>query len=256
MNSDTVIDPYGRPKTEEIKVLREMCRTDLKFLCKEILGMDKWDDVLHDDLQNYLEKSGSHKLILIPRGHLKSSIVTVSWCIQQILIDPNLTVLIRNAVWDLARDFLKQISGYLTSEILVSIFGTFCQTDSIWTNEKIQIAQRKDNVSREPTIMTAGLETALTGHHFQLIIDDDLVGQQNVTTKEQALKVITTFNDSENLLNSDGRHIVIGTRWAHRDLYGHLLTTNTKTVNLLPVDRTQGPEAWRNVYNLWLHYQK
>lgn len=245
-------DPYGDPGNDVVAHLRLMCRTNLKFLCKEILGMDKWDDVLHDDLQNFLEKSGTHKLILVPRGHLKSSIVTVGWCIQQILIDPNETILIRNAVWDLSREFLKQISNYLQSEILVSIFGVFCQPQSVWTKEVIEIAQKTDLVDRQPTITTAGLETALTGRHFKTIIDDDLVGQQNVTTKEQIQKVIQVYGDSENLLNPGGKHVIIGTRWANRDLYGHILTTDTNTVNLENVNKIEGNEAWRNAYNRWV----
>lgn len=246
------IDLYGKPKNDTVAHLRNMCRTNLKFLCKEILGMDKWDDILHDDLERFLNQSGTHKLILVPRGHLKSSIVTVGWCIQQILIDPNETILIRNAVWDLSREFLKQISNYLQSEILMGLFGQFCLPNSTWTKEVIEIAQKTDMVDRQPTITTAGLETALTGRHFKTIIDDDLVGQQNITTKEQANKVIQIYGDSENLLNSGGKHILIGTRWANRDLYGHILSTDTKTINLTNLNKTEGPEAWRLAYQRWL----
>lgn len=250
--ADEYIDPYGKPKNEAIAHLRRMCRTNLKFLCKEILGMDKWDDVLHDDLQAFLDNSGDHKLILVPRGHLKSSIVTVGWTIQQILINPNEAVLLRNAVWDLSREFLKQISNYLNSEILEQIFGEFCRPDSIWTKEVVEVAQKTDLVDRQPTITTAGLETALTGRHFRKILDDDLVGQQNVTTKEQALKVIQTYGDSENLLNSGGSHVIIGTRWANRDLYGHILAEDCRTVNGYHVDKRDGPEGWRKAYQRWL----
>ena len=33
-----------------IKDLQERCRTDLKFLCKNVLGMVDWEDSLHGDL--------------------------------------------------------------------------------------------------------------------------------------------------------------------------------------------------------------
>ncbi len=215
--------------------------------------MDKWDDVLHDDMQFFLDHSGKYKLILVPRGHFKSSIVTVGWCIQQILINPNESILIRNAVWDFSRELLAQISNYLQSPTLTSIFGQFCLPSSTWTKEVIEIAQKTDLVNRQPTITTAGLETALTGRHFTTIIDDDLVGQQNVTTKEQIQKVITVYEDSENLLNPGGKHIIIGTRWANKDLYGHLLNTDTKTVNLDNVDRASGSaEPWRETYMKWV----
>lgn len=247
-------DPYGEPDSEEIAHYREACRTDLKFLCKEILGMDWWDDNLHDNLQEFIVKSGKKKGILIPRGHLKTSIV-VGWIIQQLLIDPNETILIRNAVWDFSRIMLKQIQGYLTSEPLLTIFGVFCQPQCIWTKDEIQIAQRRNNVSREPSITTAGLETALTGRHFSIIVDDDLVNDLNSTTKEQIQKVVTTFNDSQNLLNSGGKHIVIGTRYANRELYGTLLANNTRSVNGMAIDKKDGVDAWRKVYQRWIVQQ-
>lgn len=245
-------DPFGKPKTESIKLLRQACRTNLKFLCKEILGMTKWDDALHDDLQKFLEASGTHKIVLVPRGHLKSSVVTVGWAIQQMLIDPNTRILIRNAVWDQARIFLKQINGYLIGGPLVEIFGEFCHSNSLWTKDEIEIAQKKSQEKRGPSITTAGLETALAGKHFDTIIDDDLVNQQNVTTKEQIQKVISTYEDVHSLLDRGGKHVVVGTRWSNKDLYGHLLTTDTKSVNGVVVDPADGAEGWRNAYNRWV----
>lgn len=252
MKNKTSADPYGKPANEDIARLRHLCRTNLKFLCKEILEMDKWDDVLHDDLERFLMFSGSHKLVLIPRGHLKSSIVTVGWTIQQILINPNLRILIRNGVWEQSRIFLRQISAYLSSGLLVKIFGEFCLKDSIWTKEVVNIAQHTSKTGREPTFTTAGLETALTGLHFDLILDDDLVGQQNTTTKEQIQKVIDVYEDSHSLLDRGGRHVVIGTRWSNKDLYGYLLTADTCTLNGLPMNKSEGVDAWRNIYFQWL----
>lgn len=244
------LDPYGDPKDPKIAELRAACRTNLKFLCKEILGMSKWDDVLHDDLQAYLQRSGKYKLVLIPRGHLKSSIVTVGWSIQQLLINPDTRILLRNAVWDQARRFLWQIQGYLEDSDLPVIFGKFASTKTVWTKEEIEIAQRKVKKA-SPSIMTAGLETSLTGLHFDIIVDDDLVNDKNTSTKEQIQKVIEVYNDSFNLLDRGGQHVVIGTRWNNKDLYNHILTTDTLTVNGEIVNKDE-PESWRGAYNRWL----
>lgn len=244
------LDPYGDPKDPKIAELRAACRTNLKFLCKEILGMSKWDDVLHDDMQHYLQTSGKYKLILIPRGHLKSSIVTVGWSIQQLLLNPDTRILLRNAVWDQARRFLWQIQGYLEDSDLPVIFGKFTNTKTVWTKEEIEIAQRKVKKA-SPSIMTAGLETSLTGLHFDIILDDDLVNDKNTSTKEQIQKVIEVYNDSFNLLDRGGQHVVIGTRWNNKDLYNHILTTDTLTVNGESVNKNE-PEAWRGAYNRWL----
>lgn len=242
-----VHDQFGNPESQEVAQLREACRVSLKYLAKEVLGMSKWDDGLHDDLAEYLEKSGKHKLILIPRGHLKSSIVTVAWTIQQLLRNSNTRILLRNAVWDQSRRFLGQIQGYLEDGQLPLIFGRFKNQKTLWTKEECDIAQKKVKKA-SPSIMTAGLETSLTGLHFDIIVDDDLVNDKNTSTKEQIQKVIDVYNDSFNLLDRGGIHIVIGTRWSNKDLYGHILTTDTRTVNLEPIVG-EGGEAWRTTYN-------
>ncbi len=103
--------------------------------------------------------------------------------------------------------------------------------------------------------MTAGLETSLTGLHFDIIIDDDLVNDKNTSTKEQIQKVIDVYNDSFNLLDRGGTHVVVGTRWSNRDLYGHILTTDIGTINGIPVK--QGiPESWREGYDRWITMNK
>lgn len=242
-------DPYGAPTNAEVAAIRDMCRSSLKYLSKEFLGMSKWDDTLHDSLADYLESSGKYKLILIPRGHLKSSLVTVAWTVQQLLRNPDYRILIRNAVWDQSRRFLGQIQGYLEDSKLPLIFGPFTSTKAIWTKEELEIRQRKVKKA-SPTIMTAGLETSLTGLHFDIIIDDDLVNDKNTSTKEQIQKVIDVYNDSFNLLDRGGIHIVVGTRWSNRDLYGHILNTDISTVNGVTVK--QGiAEGWREAYNAW-----
>jgi hypothetical protein len=178
----------------------------------------------------------------------------VGWAIQQLLRNPDLRILIRNAVWDQARRFLWQIQGYLEDSKLPIIFGKFNSAKTVWTKEEVEIAQRKVKKA-SPSIMTAGLETSLTGLHFDIIIDDDLVNDKNTSTKEQIQKVIDVYNDSFNLLDRGGIHVVVGTRWSNKDLYGHILTTDVATVNGIDVKKDIA-EGWREAYNLWIERGK
>ncbi len=231
----------------KIKALQNACKTDLRFLCKNVLGMMDWEDELHGSLAKELEEAESRKLFLMPRGHLKSSIITVGWAIQQILRDPNIRILITNAVWDKARAFLNQISGYLTDKSALSqIFGIFQTADMRWTRDEIEISQKKLRTVKEPTISTAGLEKSLTGYHYDLIIHDDLVDKENVTTKEQIEKVKGFYRNSLPLLDPGGRIVVIGTRWVIGDLYQELIETQATTINGRKIIDTQERLNWRN----------
>lgn len=232
---------------KDLKALRERCRTDLKFLAKDICGMTAWEDSLHNDLAQFLESPTDRKLILIPRGHLKSSLVTVCWSIQQILRNPNIRILITNAVWDTARLFLREISGLLTDKSLLSeIFGKFDGPGSKFTQDEITISQRTAGTVKEATITTAGIERALTGGHYDIIIHDDLVEENNINTKEQINKVIRYYQNSLDLIDPGGQILIVGTRWAMGDLYGHLIESEMDSINgvkVLPEERVQ----WRKM---------
>ena len=220
------------PSKQDLETLRRTCEGNLRALAQWVLGMTKWEESLHGDLANFLKAPDRQKLILMPRGHLKTSLVTVAWSIQQALINPNIRILIANAVWDNARMILGQISDYLTyKSLLPAIYGDFKTPQMRWTRDELEIAQRTSATSKEPTFSTAGIETALAGRHYDLIIHDDLVERNNVGTKEQMQKVITFYRDSLDLLDPGGRMVVIGTRWALGDLYGWLMETEMKSLN-------------------------
>jgi len=211
--------------------------------------MDAWD-TLHDDMAHFLAVSGPEKLILVPRGHLKSSIVTVGFAIQQFLINPNIRILITNAVWNRSRIFLRQIADYLTfNSPLKDIYGDFRVADKTWTRDEITIAQKTSATGREATVTTAGLETALTGAHYDLIIHDDLVEESNINTAEQLEKVITFYRNSRPLLDPGGRIIIVGTRWAEDDLYGMLLKELSGSINGHKIKSLEERLKWRNYVN-------
>jgi len=241
------IKDFAAAKIEEthIAALKRGCEGSLKFLCKDMLKMTAWDG-LHDDIARYLDNSGPEKLILVPRGHLKSSVVTVGYTIQRLLRNPDLRILITNATWNMSRKFLRQIADYLTfNSDLPSIYGDFRVAERTWTRDEITIGQRTLPTVKEASVSTAGLETALTGGHYDLIIHDDLVDENNINTKEQIEKVITFYRNSRPLLDPGGEMIIIGTRWAEDDLYGMIIKELAGSINGHLVKEHEDRLKWR-----------
>ena len=216
---------------EKLLQVREACKENLKFLCKEFLHMSDWDDKVHSELAEQLKRPTDKKLILMPRGHFKSSVVTIGYAIQCLLKDPNIRILITNARWELSADFLDQIKDYLLNSDLKAFFGEFYYKDLSWTKTQITIAQKTEKKRRGPSIRAAGGESVLTGSHYDLIIHDDLVEQNNVRTKEQIQKVIDFITGSFDLLDPGGKMILIGTRWAEDDAYGDILKNQCDFIN-------------------------
>lgn len=243
----------------QILLLQEKCKTDLEFLYREICGYDRFNYELHGNypgdpdrgippgLTYYLAHSGKRKLILIPRNHLKSTVVTVVWSIQQILINPDIRICINNAKWDTAREFVQTIQTHLeTGSKLSQIFGEFRSPRLTWTRDAFTIAQRK-LPRAQPTVMAASIDSILNGKHFDLIINDDLVEPNNVKTKEQLQKVIDFHKDCFNQIDKGGTIIDIGTRWAAQDLYGRVLSTACKSINGRDIPKGEGVNWFRYV---------
>lgn len=204
---------------EKLELLRNTTKRSLKFLCRDVLGMTDWGPI-HDDLERFLKNSGTFKLIELPRGHLKSSIVTKGWSIQQALINPDIRILLANNTWDNSRKFLRSIQKWLEpGSGLAQIYGPFLSNH--WNQDECTIKARK-KVLDAPTWATTGLEKEQTSQHYDLIIGDDLVARDNVSTPEQREKVKLYIKDLYDLLEPNGTLVFIGTRWHQSDAYGEL----------------------------------
>lgn len=222
MSQITIKAGEESPQVNEIK---EQCQKSLWFLSTQFLKYPDWD-LVHDDMERFLMRPARKKALLIPRNHLKSTLGTISYTIQQILKNPNIRVLIGNGVWDIARTFLAEIKAQLEGSQLKYLFGDFASAR--WNADEIIVKQRTKPL-KEPTIMTTGVEAETTGGHYDLIILDDLIGLQNSQTPEQRAKVKRFRRSMINLLEPKGGHLIeIGTRWHLDDTFSEIFEKEMK----------------------------
>jgi len=164
------------------------------------------------------------KLLLEPRGSFKSSVVTVGYSLQNVVLNPDIRILIASEKLSNAQKFLGEIKGHIErNEYFRLLYGIMDSNkdDAVWNSNEIVVSTRKVN-KKEPTISTAGVEVTKVGMHYDLIIVDDPVSQSNVTSKEQIDKVFAWYRLLLSMLDPGGRLIIIGTRWDYGDLYGTL----------------------------------
>jgi len=198
---------------------------DLFTFNKEILGYTQTAESPHRQMCESIMKPDKRKLHLWPRGHFKSSEITIGNTIRQVSINPNLRVLIANATLGNAKSFLREIKGhYERNERLRAIVGDQVSKEDKWTETEIIVKSRTQNL-KEPTIQAAGVGQGLASQHYDLIIGDDLVNELSVTTPEQMQKTIDWFKMCLSLLEPDGEVILIGTRYHFADLYGWIIST-------------------------------
>jgi predicted phage terminase large subunit-like protein len=211
----------GKEKEQaELERTRFLCKNSLKYLATVVLKMKDWD-VCHDELEAYMRVPSKRRHIEFPRGHLKSSIITKAWVIQCMLRNPDIRILIANAVWNNSRKFLRSIQKYIArGSELSRIFGTY--ESNHWNQDECTISMRTQ-ILDAPTFTTTGIEKEETSQHYDLIIGDDLCTFDNSQSGEMRQKVKDYYRGLLDLLEPTGRIVVIGTRKHQDDLYGMLL---------------------------------
>lgn len=208
---------------------RHFARTDLKYLCRDLLGMQDWDEC-HDRLMEwkYANRDRRFKLYLMPRGFLKTSILTVGGSIQDLLNDFDTRILLSSSVSENAASFLAEIKEYLTTKsVLPQLFGDFANPEHGWNASEIYVRQRT-RPNKTPSIDSSGINKTLTSQHYRIIRADDLVTRETSNTAEQIQKVVNHIKDLLKLLDPDGTMDLVGTRWDDQDAYAWVLSQLTK----------------------------
>lgn len=225
-NKELIVDQLIDNNRKNDEIIQAKGLDNLFIFNKYVLGMEKGKNSVplspfHKELCNFVtDNKQRKKLVLIPRGHLKSTMITVGYTTQQIINNPNIRVLILSATYEIAVDFVTEVKRHLRENQTVHrLFGDLTQDAEEWSADRITLRRTDQNI-KGPTLKGAGIDSNLVGSHPDLIIIDDAHNRDNSQTAEQIDKVINRFRDCIDLLEPGGQLIVIGTRWNIIDLYG------------------------------------
>lgn len=251
----------GGDHEKMMELQRSLCRSDLYYLGYFILGITSMH---HEDVQDHqtgqvvkrvyrpfvfnrcweVQSSPDYHVDIWARGHFKSVIITELKTIQDILIDPNITIGIYSYNATIARSFVQTIRGLLENPDLQRLFpdiipspdeirakkysmpnkyGRMYRHKLSWSDEAFSV--KRTTTKKEETLMGYGLVTGqAVSKHFDILVFDDCVtpdsvrtDKSNATTTQQWQQAINT-GEGENM-----RIRVIGTRYLFYDTYYHIL---------------------------------
>lgn len=213
------------------QLLKDKFLHDLYFFNTKLLGTEEGKDKVelgsfHKDICEFIDKNPSRqKLLLIPRGHLKSTLVTIGKSLQWIADDPSVRILIANATYNLATSFLTVIKRHMKQNpMFIDMFGDLATAAEKWSENVVTLAQAPGTGGeKEATVVCYGMSGQLTSQHYDKIILDDVVNDQTVNTRDQIEKTINFYRLCQPLLEKNGEMIIIGTRWHEQDLYGYIM---------------------------------
>lgn len=225
---------YSSPKFQGAagEVLREnmrnMAKSSLYFFAKAILGFDKLTNSLHKPVTEFLELSDRRKMLVLPRGHYKTTISTISYPMWLSVNNPNIRILLASSTTTNAQKMLGLIRAkWERCDMLRWLFPELVPDTGLtrWNDSCAVINRNMD--FPEGTYEAIGAGGTAVSRHYDVIIEDDLVSEDHLISKEQMDKVISWHQYKESLFVSPGKglDVLIGTRWAHYDLLSHVMET-------------------------------
>jgi len=224
---------------------------------------------LHEELVEFITRpqfSGNaeyrRRVVLLPRGHLKSTIGSVGYVLWRIFRNPNIRVLVGTNILSLSNSFIRELrqwfedkdlqervwnntASYIHAPLVPAMDKSrrsranheenFTEAEDkkvIWNNSAIQVLRQAK--FKEPTVYSVSVITKVTGQHYDLLILDDIVDFDNVATLTKMERTYEWAQDLESVLDPShtceftqeviGDEIIInGTRYANGDYYETIL---------------------------------
>ena len=174
---------------------------------------------------------------LLPRGHAKTTGLTVLRTARKIGADPSYRVLVVSRGERLVRRVSRRIKQVMRSPRYVELFGdiaplagTTKDTEAEW--------ERRGSTAEEPTFVGLGAGGPVPGTRADELIIDDPIKLQDVQTRAQRDKLhewmLTELLPVAN--DPDSRVLMLGTRYHEDDLYGRLMAATVEDEELETLD--------------------
>lgn len=237
MDKDNIIEQIEQTDALILEAKKKYYLENFYEFNRDILG---WPDIyepLHRKVCNFVQNNVKKKklLILMPRGSFKSSIVTIGFSLWRIAQNPGERIMLANATYPMACQFLSQIKNHLTrNKKFIELFGHLAAEADTWRENCITVSREKSYEKKEPTIWAFGGDSNVVGSHYSVAILDDMVNDKTITTREQIDKTIAFYRNTLDLVdpNKGGNLevIVIGTTWDYSDLYAWILDEETNII--------------------------
>lgn len=205
---------------DEIKVKGH---NNLFFFVKYILGYKLLSDKIHKDLCDFIQKTDGDILDLEPRDHFKTTCISVGYTVWKIVNDPDIKILISHKNLKMSRAILGTVKQqFQSNEKLRFFYGN--HVGNKWRDDLI-ISRKRKIIDKDPTVGIGGTDAELASCHYNIHINDDLVGLSDrysaaarENTKRYGNSLVYT-RDKGNYV----KEITIGTRWHTEDYYNYLM---------------------------------
>lgn len=199
-------------------------------VCIYIMRMDL--QTFHVEMMNFQDEH-KRSLIMAGRGFGKSYLLNTAWTLTIILRDPHVRIAIATQSLNQSKKFVREMKLYFEKgSIIYSIFGDL--KGDIWT--ETQFSLKRERVIKEATVSAGsiGASANFISSHFDILILDDTVGEEDSASKTQRDKlknfIFNTVLPTLETQNGYGWIHCIGTHYHSDDFWTTLINSNQYSV--------------------------
>lgn len=223
------MNKFTRDALRARATLRHACRTNLLYLAREVLGykdvsldvhgpifsilpqLEGGEETLVEGVYRYRPhkeiwqiKGRRERLVLYPRGHLKTTLISQAHLIQWIINYPDIRILLSCATGDQVEKVVRAIKGvFQYNDAFRDIFPDFCpprEKSNDFGSKDQFITPARTMTRGEPTLFSVTVGKTIAGYHPDVIFHSDLVDKENVKTPGGIQDVIEHFKYMNPLL--------------------------------------------------------
>lgn len=214
----------------DLPALRKAAEESLYLFAKGVLGFDWLDKDVHVPICDRLEDvTRNRKIIVLPRGWLKTTICSIAFPIWLSVKRPNIRVLItQNSHANACKKLSVIAQQWETNPILRAMYPELLPNrSSTWKADSLCLTRTA--TFPESTYEAAGTSTKVVSRHYDVVIEDDTVApdfdelgvESLAPTHDDVQKAIGWHRTNVlPLLNNPSTDLVliVGTRWYDQDL--------------------------------------
>jgi len=238
------------PTTLTPELIAEIRRVSLestfafgKFVC----GFYDMDPDVHVEMARWVEKPTRLKLGQAPRGFFKTTTWTLSDKLRRATKNPNIRILLTNETAENAEKWIGQLQAIVMSPIYGALFPE-CVPNPLrvkWNSSQLELKRTKH--WPEATFEAIGVGGASTSRHYDIIVNDDLVGKKAREEPTTMQAAIDQRKLAWSLMVDPSKSEIhdFGTRWAPQDLIDWILK-NVKGIDhyLVNLRKDDGSSRW------------
>ena len=242
--------------TSKREELRKLYENDLFEFAKYVNPHYLYGDV-HEEVYSWLQEEHKddsifeilNKLLLLPRGHLKSHCLATYVC-WRLTREPWYTFVYLTAGDDLATVQMAAIKAILTSSQYALLWPDHVKKEEAkrdkWSTREINLdhKSRKERRVRDYSVIIKTLGSSATGLHCDELILDDIVVPQNAYTEAGRKLVEQSVSDFASVKSPGARTKCGGTRYDEKDIYQSFIEATFPVVDRITGEVITEQKLW------------